>query len=38
MIEIGLDMIKSFSPKKNITMRYFKSIVRKNKIKKLFNL
>ncbi len=38
MSEIGLDMIKSFSPKKNTTMRYLRSIVRKIKIKKLFNL
>jgi hypothetical protein len=38
MIELGLDMIKSFSPKKGIAMRYFRKILRKNKIKRLFGL
>lgn len=36
MIELGLDMIKSFSPKKGFAMRYFKQIVRRQKIKRLF--
>ena len=36
MIELGLDMIKSFSPKKGFAIRYFKQIVRRQKIKRLF--
>lgn len=27
MIELGLDVIKSFSPKKGIAMRYFRKIL-----------
>jgi len=37
MTELELDMIKSFSPKKGIAMRYFRKILRKQKINRIFN-
>ncbi len=37
MTELGLDMTKGFYPKKGITIRYFRKILRKQKIKKIFD-
>ncbi len=36
MIELGSDMIKPFTPKRGMSSRYFRNILRKRKIKKLY--
>ncbi len=36
MIELGTDMIKPFTPKRSMSSRYFRKILRKRKIKKLY--
>lgn len=36
MIELGNDMIKPFTPKRSMSSRYFRKILRKRKIKKIY--
>jgi hypothetical protein len=36
MIELGSDMIKTFTPKRGMASRYFRNIWRKRKIKKIY--
>ena len=36
MIELGSDMIKPFTPKRGMASRYFRNILRKRKIKKIY--
>lgn len=36
MIELGTDMIKPFTPKISMSYRYFRKILRKRKIKKIY--